>query len=107
MVLSSEEAAKIRGPATVDCIGPAQDWEAHWQETDAQRRRLSSWAARPVLRHASSSSTYGLKAAFEIIATAGKRQHEPQRIIDDLLTALITEKQAHVRRTIGARIAAA
>jgi nitrite reductase/ring-hydroxylating ferredoxin subunit len=49
MVLSSEEAAKIRGPATVDCIGPAQDWEAHWQETDAQRRRLSSWAASPVI----------------------------------------------------------
>ena len=38
---------------------------------------------------------YGMKAAFdEIMATALKRQHEPQRIIGDLLTAEINEKQA-------------
>jgi DNA replication protein DnaC len=38
---------------------------------------------------------YGMKAAFdEIIATAVKRQHEPQRIVGDLLTAEVTEKQA-------------
>src|ERR1700756_482256 len=38
---------------------------------------------------------YGMKAAFdEIIATAVKRQHEPQRIVGDLLTAEISEKQA-------------
>jgi DNA replication protein DnaC len=38
---------------------------------------------------------YGMKSAFdEIIATAVKRQHEPHRIVGDLLTAEITEKQA-------------
>jgi DNA replication protein DnaC len=38
---------------------------------------------------------YGMKAAFdEIITIAVKRQHEPQRIVGDLLTAEITEKQA-------------
>ena len=38
---------------------------------------------------------YGMKAAFdEIMATAIKRQHEPQRVIGDLLTAEINEKQA-------------
>jgi DNA replication protein DnaC len=38
---------------------------------------------------------YGMKAAFdEIIVTAVKRQHEPQRVIGDLLTAEISEKQA-------------
>ncbi|OYX03490.1 MAG: ATPase [Rhizobiales bacterium 32-66-8] len=38
---------------------------------------------------------YGMKSAFdEIISTAVKRQHEPQRIVGDLLTAEITEKQA-------------
>lgn len=38
---------------------------------------------------------YGMKAAYdEIIATAVKRQHEPQRIIGDLLAAEISEKQA-------------
>ena len=38
---------------------------------------------------------YGMKAAFdEIMTTAVKRQHEPQRVIGDLLTAEINEKQA-------------
>ena len=38
---------------------------------------------------------YGMKAAFdEIIATAVKRQHEPQHVVGDLLTAEIAEKQA-------------
>jgi len=38
---------------------------------------------------------YGMKSAFdEIMATAIKRQHEPQRIVGDLLNAEINEKQA-------------
>ena len=38
---------------------------------------------------------YGMKDAFdEIMATAVKRQHEPQRIVGDLLNAEINEKQA-------------
>lgn len=38
---------------------------------------------------------YGMKAAFdEIMATAVKRQHEPQRIFGDLLAAEVNEKQA-------------
>jgi DNA replication protein DnaC len=38
---------------------------------------------------------FGMKSAFdEIIATAIKRQHEPQHIVGDLLTAEIAEKQA-------------
>jgi DNA replication protein DnaC len=38
---------------------------------------------------------YGMKAAFdEIMTTAVKRQHEPQHVVGDLLTAEITEKQA-------------
>jgi DNA replication protein DnaC len=38
---------------------------------------------------------FGMKSAFdEIIATAIKRQHEPQRIVGDLLKAEIAEKQA-------------
>ena len=38
---------------------------------------------------------YGMRAAYdEIIATAVKRQHEPQRVIGDLLAAEIAEKQA-------------
>jgi IstB-like ATP binding protein len=38
---------------------------------------------------------YGMKAAFDqIVATAVKRQHEPQRVIGDLVAAEIAEKQA-------------
>ncbi|HWK37638.1 MAG TPA: ATP-binding protein, partial [Hyphomicrobium sp.] len=38
---------------------------------------------------------YGMKAAYdEIIATAIKRTHEPQRVVGDLLSAEIAEKQA-------------
>ena len=38
---------------------------------------------------------YGMKAAYdEIISTAVKRQHEPVRIVGDLLTAETSEKQA-------------
>src|SRR5215472_1039404 len=38
---------------------------------------------------------YGMKGAFDaVIAAAVKRQHEPQRIVGDLLAAEIAEKQA-------------
>jgi DNA replication protein DnaC len=38
---------------------------------------------------------YGMRSAYdEIIATAIKRQHDPQQLVGDLLTAEITEKQA-------------
>ena len=38
---------------------------------------------------------YGMKAAYdEILGTAIKRQHEPQRLVGDLLRAEISEKQA-------------
>ena len=48
-----------------------------------------------ILTAMSELKLYGMRAAFdEIITTAVKREHEPQRIVDDLLTAEITEKQA-------------
>ena len=44
------------------------------------------------------------RAAYdEIVATAVKRQHEPQRVVGDLLTADLSEKQA---RSINYQIAA-
>lgn len=45
---------------------------------------------------------YGMKAAYdEVIAAAVKRQHEPNRVVGDLLSAEISEKQA---RSIKYRI---
>ncbi len=48
-----------------------------------------------ILNAMSELKLYGMKAAYdEIITTAIKRQHEPQRLVGDLLTAEISEKQA-------------
>ena len=48
---------------------------------------------------------FGMRAAYdEIVATAVKRQHEPQRVVSDLLTAELSEKQA---RSIKYQIAIA
>ncbi len=36
---------------------------------------------------------YGMRAAYdELMATAVRRQHEPQRVVGDLLSAEINEK---------------
>ena len=46
---------------------------------------------------------YGMKAAYdEIIASAVKRQHEPARVVGDLLSAEIAEKQARSRTSNSA-----
>ena len=46
---------------------------------------------------------YGMKNAYdELLATAVKRQHEPQRFAGDLLKAEISEKQARSRRAAAA-----
>lgn len=46
---------------------------------------------------------FGMRAAFdEIITTAVKRQHEPQRIVADLLQAEVNEKHARsIRYQLG------
>jgi DNA replication protein DnaC len=42
---------------------------------------------------------FGMKAAYdEIVATAVKRQHQPQRIVGDLLVAELSEKQARAMK---------
>jgi hypothetical protein len=44
MVLDAAAAKKITGPACVDGIGPAGDWQGYWQRTDASRQETKSWA---------------------------------------------------------------
>jgi phenylpropionate dioxygenase-like ring-hydroxylating dioxygenase large terminal subunit len=38
-------AAAVRGPASIDAIGPVEGWEAHWRQQDAQRRAAAAWHA--------------------------------------------------------------
>jgi hypothetical protein len=45
MALDAGQAAQVRGPVTVDGIGPAADWQAYWREYDRARRRRSAWAS--------------------------------------------------------------
>ena len=45
MVLDPSRAAKVRGPVTVDGMGPTDGWQAYWKEFDERRRRGSSWAS--------------------------------------------------------------
>lgn len=48
-----------------------------------------------ILSTMSTLKLYGMKAVYdEILATAIKRQHEPERVVGDLLAAEISEKQA-------------
>ena len=44
MVLDAAAAAKMTGPACVDGIGPAGDWQSYWQRTDQARQQSKSWA---------------------------------------------------------------
>ncbi len=43
MVLTPAEAAVLNGPDTVDCIAPAADWQAHWQQRAAAKRAGAAW----------------------------------------------------------------
>ncbi|OUI85411.1 aromatic ring-hydroxylating dioxygenase subunit alpha [Acetobacter tropicalis] len=43
MVLTPEEASAIRGPSTMDGIGPTGQSEEYWRDVDARRRGGASW----------------------------------------------------------------
>ena len=43
MVLNAEEAAALQGPDTMDCIAPAANWQAFWQEAAATKRAGAAW----------------------------------------------------------------
>jgi len=45
MVLTQEEAARLRGPAAIDGIGPTDAWQQYWRDADAERRKTASWSA--------------------------------------------------------------
>lgn len=48
MVLTAEQAAALRGPDTMDCIAPAERWEAFWQEAAAAKRAAAPWLQEAV-----------------------------------------------------------
>ncbi|MGC1777603.1 MAG: aromatic ring-hydroxylating dioxygenase subunit alpha, partial [Xanthobacteraceae bacterium] len=44
MVLDPAAAQRMTGPACVDGIGPAADWQGYWQRVDRDRQQTKSWA---------------------------------------------------------------
>ncbi|WP_088284423.1 aromatic ring-hydroxylating dioxygenase subunit alpha [Ideonella sp. A 288] len=58
MVLDAEAAARLHGPDTIDCIAPAQGWQAHWAEAAAAKRAGAAWlqAAGPASAAPSAST---------------------------------------------------
>jgi phenylpropionate dioxygenase-like ring-hydroxylating dioxygenase large terminal subunit len=46
MEVDAEAARGIQGPATMDGIGPSDDWQQYWQRVDETRRRAAPWRAR-------------------------------------------------------------
>ena len=48
MVLTAEQAAALRGPDTMDCIAPADRWQAFWQDAAAAKRAGAAWLQEAV-----------------------------------------------------------
>jgi hypothetical protein len=46
MIFDTGSAAKVTGPAAIDGIGPADNWQGYWQTTDASKRNAASWAEK-------------------------------------------------------------
>jgi phenylpropionate dioxygenase-like ring-hydroxylating dioxygenase large terminal subunit len=42
-VIDPAEAASLRGPLTMDGIGPSAGWQDHWKAVDLKRRREAEW----------------------------------------------------------------
>jgi phenylpropionate dioxygenase-like ring-hydroxylating dioxygenase large terminal subunit len=45
MALEAASAANIRGPQTMDGVGPHSTWEQFWPEVDSKRRNGAPWAS--------------------------------------------------------------
>jgi len=43
MALTPAEAAALTGPDTMDCIAPAERWQAFWQDAAAAKRAAAGW----------------------------------------------------------------
>jgi len=60
MALAAADAAALVGPDTIDCIAPAERWEAHWTDAARAKRSAATW-----LRAANGTPSDGESAAAE------------------------------------------
>jgi hypothetical protein len=57
MALAADTAAALRGPDTIDCIAPADRWQAFWSEGAAAKRARAPW-----LGESAGEASAGVKA---------------------------------------------
>ncbi|GAA4499420.1 aromatic ring-hydroxylating dioxygenase subunit alpha [Gluconacetobacter tumulicola] len=50
MVLDGEQAMSMRGPATMDGVGPTRAWQEYWRNVDQRRRVGAPWACSDTVR---------------------------------------------------------
>jgi phthalate 4,5-dioxygenase len=62
-VLTVEQAAHLSGPDTIDCIAPADHWQAFWREGAAAKRQAAAWLKAPPLGLAASADDTALGKA--------------------------------------------
>ncbi|RVT99264.1 aromatic ring-hydroxylating dioxygenase subunit alpha [Rhodovarius crocodyli] len=43
-LMQGEATGALTGPSTIDCMAPAETWEAHWKQAVARRRGAAPWA---------------------------------------------------------------
>lgn len=41
----TRDADHVRGPATIDCVGPVEGMDDYWRSVEAERRRATPWLA--------------------------------------------------------------
>ncbi|WP_264600052.1 aromatic ring-hydroxylating dioxygenase subunit alpha [Rhodobium gokarnense] len=44
-MLGEGDLAEVKGPVAIDAIGPSDDWDSLWRDSDAARRTACSWDA--------------------------------------------------------------
>ncbi len=47
LALTKAEASQLRGPGSIDAVGPVEGWQEYWQAQDRARRAAAPWAALP------------------------------------------------------------
>ena len=64
MALDAADAAALVGPDTIDCIAPADRWEAHWTDAARAKRSAAPWlAAAATARRATAATSAAAEAA--------------------------------------------
>ena len=58
LVLDAEQAAALTGPDTIDCIAPADRWEAFWREATQAKRTGAGWLGAGASAQAAASEAH-------------------------------------------------